>query len=176
MKPQANDPVLPQACQNALEAIEQDPLNLPQSALKHVAQCPMCSEARVMWLAQCDFEAPLAPAGYFDKLPGRVLQKMPSSPARPWFRLPLLASAASILFFAGIVGYWAGRQAHPPIVLEAVLPPKGAQDPFLQDLTSFTSIEAFSMATSLTPEEVRELMKDLQKPEAALEPTKPGGN
>jgi hypothetical protein len=104
MKPQANDPIFPQACQNALEAIEQDPLNLPQSAMQHVAQCPMCSEARVMWLAQGDFEAPLAPAGYFDKLPGRILQKMPPLPTRPWFRLPLLASAASILFFVGLSG------------------------------------------------------------------------
>jgi hypothetical protein len=172
MKPLPKNTVIPQACQNALEAIEQNPLALPKGALKHVAQCPMCSEARVMWLAQDEFEAPLAPAGYFDKLPGRVLQKMPSSPASPWLRLPLLASAASILFFAGMGGYWYGRQTHPPIVLEAVMPPRGAQDPFLQDFTSFTSIEAFSMVPSLTPEEVQELMKDLQKPEAS----KPGDN
>jgi hypothetical protein len=62
------------------------------------------------------------------------------------------------------------------VVLEALMPPKGAQDPFLQDLTSFTSIEAFSMIPDLTPEEVQELMKDLRKPETSLEPTKPGDN
>jgi hypothetical protein len=177
MKPQANDPVLPQGCQNTLAAIELDPLNLPHEALKHITTCPKCFEARVMWLAQEDFEAPIAPTGYFDKLPGRILQKMPATSASPWFRVPLLASAASILFFAGLSGYWYGRQAnHTTIVLEAVVPPRDAQDPFLQDLTSFSSIELFSQAPNLTQDEIRELMKDLQKPEASVQPTKPGGD
>lgn len=133
----------------------------------------MCSEARVMWLAQDDFDSPLAPTNYFDRLPGRILQKLPVAPVRFRLRTPLLVSAASMLFLTGLSGYWYGRQSHlSTIVLEAVLPvPKDLQDPFTQDLTSFTSIELFSQVENMTHEEVQELMEGLKKPEANVRPT-----
>ena len=167
-------PNFPAACQDALRAIELDALNLPLEALQHVSVCSMCSEARVLWLAQDDFGVQLAPAGYFDRLPSRVLQKLPVAQKTPLYRLPLLISAASLLLFAGLSGYWYGRQSQfSPIILEAIAPPKDMRDPFLNDLTSFSSIELFSQVNDLTPEEAQTLMKDLKKQEASVQPKKP---
>ncbi|MCL1893786.1 MAG: hypothetical protein FWG02_06090 [Holophagaceae bacterium] len=167
------DSKLPDTCMVALSAIQSDPLELPSSVLDHISICPKCSEARVMWLAQEDFEYQIAPPGYFEKLPGRILQKLPVSPSRLSFRIPLLASAASLLLLTGISGYWYGRQSHQTtVVLEALVPaPKNIQDPFNLDFTSFTSIELFSKVESMTPEETKELMNGLKKPEANMQPT-----
>jgi len=172
MKQAAKDNELPLDCQNALRTIETDPLNMPPDAQKHVAACPPCSEARVMWLAQDDFVSPIAPMGYFDRLPGRVLQKLPVSLTRFRMRTPLLFSAASMILIACLSGYWFGRQSQPaPMIMEAVMPPRDMQD-ILQDPTSFSSIELFSQVQFLTPEETNALMKDLRKPEVNVEPAK----
>jgi len=162
----------PLNCQNALRAIETDPLNLPPDALEHVLACPSCSEVRVMWLAQDDFDSPIAPAGYFDSLPYRVLQKLPVSSNRFRMRTPLLLSAASMILIASAGGYWFGRQSMPaPMIMEAVLPPRDMQD-ILQDTTSFSSIELFSQVQYLTQEETNALMEDLIKPEISMAPAK----
>ncbi|MCL1908800.1 MAG: hypothetical protein FWG12_05470 [Holophagaceae bacterium] len=175
MKPKHGNPGLSHisaSCHAALQAIERSPLDLDSGSLKHISQCPMCSEARVMFLAQDDFDPCLAPAGYFDKLPSRVLQKLPVAPVRFRLRTMLLISAASMFFLTGLGGYWYGRQSHlSTIVLEAVIPiPKDLQDPFFQDYTSFTSIELFSQVESMTPEETQKLMEGLKKQEANLQP------
>ena len=163
-------PILPDECQTALDAIERDALHLPLDALKHVSMCQMCSEARVMWLAQEDFDHCLAQSGYFEKLPGRILQKLPAGRAKHWMRPPLLISAASLLLLAGFSGYWFGRQSHQhTVILEAMIPPKGIQDHFLNDPTSFSSIEIFSQVPNLTDEETLDLMTNLKKPEANLQ-------
>jgi hypothetical protein len=167
-------PEFPAGCQDALRAIELDALNLPLEALKHVSACSMCSEARVLWLAQEDFGHQLAPAGYFDKLPSRVLQKLPTAQKKPLYRLPLLFSAASILLFVALSGYWYGRQSQlSPIILEAIVPPKDIRDPFLNDPTSFSNIELFSQVSDLTAEEANSLMRDLKEQEASVQPKKP---
>ena len=171
MKPR--DLELPLDCQSALPAIEGDPLNPPQSVLEHISACPMCSEARVMWLAQEDFDYPTVPAGYFDHLPARVFQKLPAPSTRLRLRTPLLITAASIMFIAAASGYWFGRHSQlSPAILEAVMPPRDIQDP-LQDPTSFSSLELFALVPTLTSEETKALMEDLKKPEASLQPTKP---
>jgi hypothetical protein len=167
-------PEFPAGCQDALRAIKLDALNLPLKTLQHVSVCSKCSEARVLWLAQEDFDIQLTPAGYFDKLPSRILQKLPVAQKTPLYRLPLLISAASLLLFSGLSGYWYGRQSQfSPIILEAIVPPKDIRDPFLNDPTSFSSIELFSQVHDLTPEETQMLMKDLKKQEASVQPTKP---
>ena len=168
-----HDSELTPNCQNALQAIESDPLNPPQSVLEHVSTCPMCSEARVMWLAQEDFDHPTTPAGYFDRLPTRVFQKLPTPSTRLSLRTPLLITAASIMFIAAASGYWFGRHGQSSqIILEAVIPPRDIQDP-LQDPTSFSSLELFALVPTLTLEETQAMMEDLKKPEASLQPTKP---
>jgi len=172
MKQFANDNELPANCQNALRAIEVAPLNLPHDALEHISTCPSCSEARVMWLAQDDFDNPIAPMGYFDSLPTRLLKKLPIPSARFRLRAPLLISAASMTLIASAAGYWFGRQSQiTPVIMEAVIPPRDMQD-FLQDPTSFSSIELFSQVQYLTREETNALMRDLRKPEASVQPAK----
>jgi hypothetical protein len=168
-----HDPELPLDCQNALQAIESDPLNLRQDTLKHLSTCRMCSETRVIWIAQEDFEHPIAPLGYFDSLPGRIFHKLPTSPTKLWLRLPLLVSAASLMFIAAGSAYWFGRQSQlPTVVMEAVIPPKNMQH-HLQDFTSFSSIELFAQVPNLTPEETQALMRDLRKHEVNVQPTEP---
>jgi hypothetical protein len=168
-----HDIELPLNCQNALRAIESDPLNLPQDTLKHISTCPMCSETRVMWIAQEDFDHPLVPAEYFDRLPSRVFQKLPALPKRLRLRLPLLISAASIMFIVAGSSYWIGKQNQSStVVLEALMPPKDLQD-HLQDFTSFTSIELYAQVPNLTPEEIQALMRDLKKPEVSVQRSEP---
>jgi len=176
-EPETSDAIgteFPLGCQEALRAIELDPLNLPIEALQHVSACAKCSEARVLWLAQEDFGTQMTPAEYFDKLPSRILQKLPIAQKTPLYRLPLLVSAATLLLFAGLSGYWYGRQSQfSPIILEAIVPPKDMRDPFINDPTSFSSIELFSQVHDLTQEEAQTLMKDLKKQEASVQPKKP---
>jgi hypothetical protein len=173
---QDNNNVPPQSCQDALLAIEADPLNLSPDILDHVSVCPMCSEVRVMWLAQEDFDAAAAPAGYFQRLPSRVLQKMPLPSSRLSLKIPILASAASLMLIASAGGFWFGRQTQPTtVVFEAVMPPRDMQD-YFQDPSSFSSLELFSQIPDLTPEETAALMTDLKKPEADLQPSKIEGD
>jgi len=172
--PETAGPEFPVECQDALRAIEADAINLPIEALKHVSRCSMCFEARVLWLAQEDFPHQMAPAGYFENLPSRVLQKLPVAKKHPLYRLPLLLSAASLLLFAGLSGYWYGRQGHiSPIILEAIVPPNNIRDPLLNDVASFYNIELFSQINDLTLEEAQALMNDLKKQEAGVQPKKP---
>jgi hypothetical protein len=127
-----------------------------------------------MWIAQDDFDHPIVPAGYFDHLPSRIFQKLPTPSTHLWLRLPLLISAASIMFIAAVSSYWFGRQSQSStVVLEAVIPPKDMYD-YLHDFTSFSSIELFAEVPNLTPEETQALMKDIKKPEASVQPTEPG--
>jgi len=166
-----HNPELPIDCQNALKTIENDPLNLPQDVLKHISTCRMCSETRVMWVAQEDFDYPIIPADYFNNLPGRVIRKLSTPSANIWLRLPLLVSAASIIFIAAVSVYWFGRQSQPStVVLEALMPPKDMQDS-LHDFTSFYNIELFAQVPNLTPEETQALISDIKKPEASVQPT-----
>jgi len=167
------NPDLPLDCQNALQAIENDPLELPRDVLQHISTCRMCSETRVMWIAQEDFEHPIVHAGYFDSLPNRIFRKLPTHSTRLWLRLPLLVSAASIMFITAASLYWLGRQSQPStVVLEALIPPKDMHD-YLHDFTSFYNIELFAQVSDLTPEETQALISDIKKPEASVQPTEP---
>jgi hypothetical protein len=169
------DAEIPLECQDALRAIECDPINIDPDALGHISVCRACSEARVLWLAQEDFGPAQAPAGYFEALPGRVLRKLPALYTRHRQGRLLLASAASLAMFAaiGAGGYLLGRHDQmPPVFLEAVHTPRDFQDVFA-DPTSFSSLELFSQIPDLTPEETRALMTDLKNPEASVQPDKP---
>jgi hypothetical protein len=173
MRQDSRDAAIPLECQDALRAIEGDPINIGPDALEHVSTCRACSEARVLWLAQEDFDhawtlGHQAPAGYFEALPGRMLRKLPASSAGLQTKRLLLASAASLAMLIaigiGAGGYLLGRHDQTPVIfLEAVNPPKDFQDLF-PDPMSFSSIELFSQIPDLTPEETSALMTDLKKP------------
>jgi len=155
---------IPKACQRALAAIEEDPLELPAEVLAHLRACPACSEARVQWLALEEAPLALTPAGYFDRLPDRVLRKLPTKPRllkshQKW----LWASAAAVLM-GGVAlgGFWLGHANRKPLV-EASLPhtPSEIQE-LIPDTPFQESEDAMSKLSNLSPEEAEAVLKRVE--------------
>ena len=157
-------PPIPEACLQALADIERDPLNLPPATGAHVDRCRGCSETRIAWLAQQDAEAQ-APAGYFARLPDRVLSKLPSGPRRLRPHLALWALAAALLLAVATGGFWAGRANRAPVV-EATLAPfaSDAHDP-LPDTPFQEGEDDFAQLPSLSPEQAREVIERVSNQE-----------
>lgn len=163
---------LPPACARALAALESDALAPGAEAEAHLRTCAACAEARVMLLAQEDAPSPLAPAGYFESLPARVLRKLPA--AKPRRRLPAWAwgAAAAILLAAGLGGYLAGRATPAPPVLQPMAQQAQPLDAASQDrsLPFQDRDEDLAELGSLSPSEMKELVSTLDarstKPEA----------
>lgn len=113
---------IPEACSLALAAILVDPLDPGREAEAHLKQCHACSEARVAFLAQEEAPLALAPAGYFERLPGRILNKLPTARRRaPSSRQLYWGAAAALLLAVGATAFIAGRANRTPLV-EASLP------------------------------------------------------
>lgn len=161
---------LPEACARAMAALEADPLEPGSEAEAHVRSCPACAEAQVMLLAQEDASLPLAPAGYFEALPGRVLRKLPVAKARrrlpPW----LWAAAAALLMAAGLGGYLAGRTTAVPTIApmaQQIQPADlGTQD---RTLPFHDKDEDMAEVGGLSPSEMKDLVSTLN---AEAPPTK----
>ncbi len=151
-------PPIPEACLPALADIERDPLDLPAAAEAHVEHCRGCSETRIAWLAQQDAEAQ-APAGYFDRLPDRVLSKLPSGPRRLRPHVALWALAAALLLAVGSGGFWAGKANRPPVE-EATLAPVNVdvQDP-LPDTPFQEGEDDYAQLPNLTPEQAQQIIE-----------------
>jgi hypothetical protein len=147
-----------------MEAVLADPLDPGAGAEAHMQTCRACLEARVAFLAQEEVPEVLAPAGYFEKLPQRVLRKLPARMGRPGRVRPLMwATAASLLLAVGAGAFWAGRAARTPYV-EATLP----HQPDLTETTVTAPDTPFhdrdedaAQIQSLTPEEMKALLKHL---------------
>ena len=152
--------VLPEACARALAEIEADPLALTPQAAAHLETCPACSEARVAWLAQEEDAPALAPAGYFERLPDRILAKLPAPPRRaPHRHLTLWALAAGLLAAVGVGGYLAGRANRAPMV-EATLTAPAAELPQTLPDTPFQEGEDdYAQLPDLSPEEAHRLIE-----------------
>jgi hypothetical protein len=125
MKEQLLSPI-PAACARTQAEIQADPLALSAEASAHVARCTACFETQVAWLAQQDAEAQ-APAGYFERLPDRILGKLPARPHRQHSRYALWALAAGLLMAAGAGGFLAGRANRTPVVEASLAQPVPAQ-------------------------------------------------
>lgn len=124
--------------------------------------CTACSEARVFFLAQEDSPEALAPAGYFNRLPGRILRKLPARPALHHRMGPLAwAAAATVLMAVGTGAFLAGRANRTPYV-EATLP---RQPGILETSTSDTPFhnheEEAAQVQALSPEDMKALLKRL---------------
>ncbi len=151
-------PPIPDACRQALAAIEADPLNLTPAAAAHLAGCVACAEIRVAWLAQEDFEVQ-APAGYFERLPERILSKLPAGPRRRRPHVALWAMAAALLLAVGTGGFWIGRANRTPMV-EATLVPVGADSHETLPDTPFQEGEDdYAQLPNLSPEQAREVIE-----------------
>ncbi len=157
-------PILPDSCQRALSAIEADPLHLPADVQRHVDGCPACAEARIQWLAQEDFPPALAPAGYFERLPERMLRKLPVRRSRglrhhPW----LWAAAAALALAIGLAGYMAGRIQQAPLVEASVDPALTTESAEVAtDIPFGEEEDAMSQFSSLSPEEAEAVLLQLE--------------
>lgn len=147
-------------CQHALKAIEADPLDLPEEVLDHLRTCVACREARVHWLAQEEVPVALAPAGYFEHLPQRVLRKLPARRG-PRHHAFLWLAAAGLALALGVGGYLAGRAQRAPMV-EASLDTTPADLSELLPETPFDEgDEVLSQFSDLSPEEAEAVLQRL---------------
>jgi hypothetical protein len=151
-------------CATALEAILLDPLEPGAEVEVHMQSCRACSEARVAYLAQEDCPAVLAPAGYFERLSGRVLRKLPPRPGLRHRLHPFVwAAAATLLMAVGAGAFWAGRANRVPLV-EATLPrlPELLYPGSTVSDTPFHDREEdAAQVQTLTPEEMKALLNRL---------------
>lgn len=158
-----HDYTLPETCRAALAAIEADPLAPGPEALAHLRACPACAEARIHWLAQAEAPQALAPAGYFEQLPGRVARKLaPPQAPRRW---PWIAAALLLMTGVGATGFMLGRAQRAPLV-EAALPAQEAQElvleaPFLE------GEDPVGQLSSLSRSEAHAVLNRMDRPKPA---------
>jgi hypothetical protein len=157
---------IPESCSVVLAAIERDPLTPGTEAERHLKACPACAEARVLFLSQEETPEVLAPAGYLDRLPGRVLRKLPTRPglSRRHLRSLGWAVAAMLLMAVGAGAFWAGRANRPPLV-EATMPkPADTVEIAIPDEPFHDRDEEAAQIQSLSPAEMKALLKQMDAP------------
>ena len=154
--------LLPDGCLRHQEAILADPLAPGPEAEAHLRSCPACAEARVAFLAQEEAPLALTPAGYHERLPGRILRKLPAR--TPWSRRlspAAWALAATLLLAVGAGAFWAGRAVRTPLV-EASLPHTPAEIQEVAPDAPFQEGEdAVTQLSNLTPDEAEAVIRSL---------------
>jgi len=152
-------PAIPEACAKTLAEIEAHALDLGPAAEAHLRSCPACAEARVAWLAQEEASAQ-APAGYFERLPDRILSKLPAGRRRRPTYPVLWALAAALMAAVGAGGFLAGRANRAPMV-EAELAPPPAAEPreALPDTPFQEGEDDYAQLPEMTPEEAHRFME-----------------
>lgn len=160
---------LPAACSETMKAIEADPLELTADALAHLRGCPACAEARVLWLAQDEAPTALAPAGYFERLPARIVGKLPSG-RRSGSRTGWLAAAAALMLLTAGGGFWAGRINREPLVEASNPRPPADSKELPSELPFHDKYEVIEQFQNLSPEEATALLKQLETKEAGSNP------
>ncbi len=152
--------------EKAVRAIEADPLNLPGEVADWVRQSPTLSELRVHWLALQDEppDHPLAPAGYFRDLPGRVLRKLPARQVvRHRFHPALWAAAAALMLAIGTGGFWAGKANRAPLVEAQVQDSDPAKDLPVADAPFQEKDDVMVQIQNLSPEEIQRIADKIRK-------------
>jgi hypothetical protein len=144
-----------------------DPLEPGTEAEIHLRTCPACSEARVAYLAQEDCPLALAPLGYYERLPNRILRKLPLRPVPHHGLRPFTwATAAVLLMAVGAGAFWVGRANRVPLVEAAFPRPTEVSESsvVLADTPFHDGEEEASQIQALTPEEMKVFLKDLDVP------------
>jgi predicted anti-sigma-YlaC factor YlaD len=157
-------PSIPEACQRALAEIEADPLRLSPTVEAHVDRCPSCSETRIAWLAQQETEA-VAPAGYFERLPDRILSKLPAGPRRRKPHLAIWAMAAAALLAVATGGFWAGRANRTPMVEATLIPVAVETHDALPDTPFQEGEDDYAQLPNLSPEQARMVIERVSRQE-----------
>lgn len=152
------------ACRTALAAIETDPLDPGVDAEAHMRSCTACSEARVAYLAQEEVPLALAPAGYFERLPGRIQGKLPARSRPIHTQRFFWGTAAALLLAVGGTAFWVGRANRTPLV-EANLsrPAVELQDDDLTDTPFQDGEDALSQLTALSQEDAEAVIRALSR-------------
>ncbi|GLH73994.1 hypothetical protein GETHLI_24960 [Geothrix limicola] len=156
----------PETCAAITEAVLANPLDPGAEAEAHMQICRACSEARVAYLAQEEAPEPLAPAGYYDRLPERVLRKLPARPRLHQRLRPFTwAAAAALLVAVGASSFWAGRANRAPLVEANLKPASEAQElvtetPF-QDHEDADNEDAVTQLTALSDEDANAVIRTL---------------
>jgi len=160
---------IPEACSRTLDSVLKDPLDLSPEVEAHMKICRACSEARIIYVAQEDAPEALAPAGYFERLPDRVLRKLPARTSlRRRVRPFTWATAAALLMAVGASAFWAGRANRTPLV-EATLPRQiETVETNVSDTPFHDREEDAAEVQSLTPEEMKALLKRLESSQSSL--------
>ena len=153
---------LPEPCTRTLAAVEADPLDPGADAELHMKTCTACAEARVIYLAQEDAPEVLAPAGYFERLPGRVVGKLPARRSLAHHARGLYwAAAAALLMAVGAGAFWAGRANRTPLV-EATMPkPAETTEVMVPEAPFRDRDEEAAQLQALSPEEMKALLERL---------------
>ena len=160
---------LPSACSEALQAIEADPRDLSAEIQSHLRGCPACAEARVLWLAMEEDPLALAPVGYFDRLPGRILGKLPSG--RPAARRTgWIAAAAALMLLTAGGSFLAGRINREPLVEASNPKPASDLKEAAPELPFHDKYEVIEQFQNLSPEEAQVLLKQLEKQDPGSNP------
>jgi len=156
---------VPEACSRTLETLFMDPLDPGPEVEAHLTICRACSEARVAYLAQEDSPEGLAPADYFERLPDRVLRKLPvRTSLQHRFRPFTWAAAAALLLAVGGAAFWAGQLNRTPLV-EATLPRQPEVIEATETDTPFHDREEeAAQLQALSPEEMKALLRQLDPP------------
>lgn len=160
-----SDTLLPvsKPCSLTLDAILTDPLMPGAEAEAHMQICTACSEARVAYLAQEDHPQALAPAGYFERLPGRILGKLPAPTRHLHTRRLFWGTAAALLIAVGATAFWAGRANRVPLV-EANLPRTASEvQEVLPDTPFQDNEDAVTQLSALSQEDADAVFRTLNK-------------
>ncbi|WLT32913.1 hypothetical protein [Geothrix sp. PMB-07] len=154
----------PEACTRTLDAVLLDPLDPGANAEAHMRTCRACSEARVAYLAQEEAPEALAPMGYFERLPERVLRKLPARPLLHHRVTPFTwMAAAALLVAVGGGAFWAGQANRTPYV-EATRQPEIVETTD-SDTPFHDHEEDVAQVQTLNPEEMKALLKHLDTPQ-----------
>jgi hypothetical protein len=154
---------LPEACRSALAAIETDPLDPGLDAEAHMRSCTACSEARVAYLAQEEAPLALAPAGYFERLPGRIQGKLPARSRPIHTQRFFWGTAAALLLAVGATAFWVGRANRTPLVEAHLTKPAAEVAEELTDTPFQDADDALSQLTALSPEDAEAVIKSLSR-------------
>jgi hypothetical protein len=163
---------LPETCARTLDILQDDPLALNPSLTAHLGACPACREARVLLLAQEETPDSLAPAGYFDRLPERILRKLPSRHRRPRLQPLGWAVAATLLVAVSAGAFWVGRANRTPYVEAGFTRTPSELQESLPEFPFEDNEDALTKLRAMSPEEAEAVLQALSV-EQAPRPAQP---
>ncbi len=166
MRTMTPETIAPEQLEKAIQAIEADPLNLPADVAALVRQSPALGELRVHWLALEDQHpnGDMAPEGYFQALPGRILRKLPVKlAARHRLHPALWAAAAALMLAIGAGGFWAGKANRTPLVEAKAQELEPTKELPLADAPFQENDDVLVQIQNLTPEEIQRIADKVKK-------------